>query len=90
MSEKIYYTIINKGYESLSELELELDKDVLGDIDYDMAWPEGIGDRSRVDGSPVKIDTLIKILQNFKNKGANYVSLDANDDHHGYKFEAYS
>ena len=87
MSEKIYYTIINKGYKSLSELDFELYKEVLGDIDYDMAWPESIGNGYRVDGEPIRIDALIELLQKAKNEGANYVCIETHGDHHGYEIE---
>lgn len=86
----IYYTAVKKGYKSLSELDFNLYKEVLGDIDYDMAYPMDIGETPSVEGEPINIDYLIGILSELKEKGANYVSIDSNFDHHGYDIEAYS
>ena len=87
MSESSYFTVINIGHESLSELDFDLYKEVFGDIDFDMAWPESIGDGHRVDGEPIRIDALIELLQKAKDRGANYVCIETHGDHHGYEIE---
>lgn len=40
------------------------------------------------DGEPINIDRLINKLNEFKNKGANYVALEYHCDHIGYILEA--
>ena len=87
--EKVYYSFNLVDTESLSELDFVLYDEVLGDIDFDMSWPEAINkNNSHVEATPVKIDTLIQLLQSFKEKGANYVAIESDCDHHGYDISA--
>lgn len=89
MDKNIYYSFDKIESENLSELDFTLYDEVLGDIDFDMVWPKAINkNNSYVDATPIKIDTLIELLQSFKDKGANYVAIESDVDHHGYEIIA--
>lgn len=85
------YKIETVGEESLSELDFELYTELFG---YD--WNETIYEKELLinarsfysEGVPLKIDKLIKILNEFKEKGATHVALNNHVDHIGYDLEA--
>ena len=81
------YTIINKGYKEFSELDFQLYDELFGKDD--LTTNKSIGDNQRVDGHPILIDNLIDELQELKDKGANYIAIEAYNDNHGYNIEAY-
>ena len=49
--------------------------------------PRCISSEKNNEGYPIKIERLIQKLQQFKDKGANYVSIDYHCDHIGYQLE---
>ena len=88
--EKQYYSI-----KSLDEFEFsEIDMDLLNTLfgkdwynDEEKEYPNSVGSYYK-DGYPILIDRLIDKLNEFKQKGANYVSLEYHCDHIGYPIEA--
>lgn len=84
---KVYFTnkFINKTYLT-STPEEDNRFDFEKDDDY-----QTIGDTNYSDSGLVKIDELIKTLQDLKEKGSNYVACDWHCDHqeleiHGFNF----
>ena len=84
---KVYFTnkFINKTYLT-STPEEDNGFDFEKDDDY-----QTIGDTNYSDSGLVKIDELIKTLQDLKEKGSNYVACDWHCDHqeleiHGFNF----
>ena len=84
---KVYFTnkFINKTYLT-STPEEDNGFDFEKDNDY-----QTIGDTNYSDAGLVKIDELIKTLQDLKEKGSNYVTCDWHCDHqelevHGFNF----
>ena len=92
MENNKYYTIkIIDEYE-FSEIDFDLYREIFNltseeeNSDGD-GWYKPIGHYNR-DGCPLQIDRLISKLEEFKKKGANYVSLEYHEDHIGYPMEA--
>lgn len=77
------------------EVDFEMYDDVLGRKDANDAYEgDGCGvmyidNAPYYHNSPMKIDDAIKILNELKEKGANYVSIDFNCDHPDYTFEGF-
>lgn len=70
----------------------EIDMDFYDDFGFDFDLHDNIIDINQthsLDSEPILIDRLIKILQELKLAGANYVQLEDNCDHHGYDVEAF-
>lgn len=84
---KVYFTnkFIDKRYLTSTPEE---------DNGFDYEKDDGyqtLGDRNNSDAGLVKIDELIKTLQDLKDKGSNYVACDWHCDHqelevHGFNF----
>lgn len=73
------------------EVDFEMYHDILGKEDVDEAYEDwGVMEISDANGyynRPMKIDDAIKILNDLKESGANYVSIEHNCDHPDYTFE---
>ncbi len=87
MENKIYYTIKLIEFIETEELDFVLYDEILGE-----KWEDH--DKNQIgnfnsDSCPIKINTLLSVLKEFKDKGANYVSIDENCDHHSYEFNLY-
>jgi len=81
--------ISKKLIDNASVSEIDFDFNEVFGFDYDehddiIDVNEYEGD---LDSEPILIDKLIKILQELKNNGANYVQLEENCDHQGYDIE---
>lgn len=74
----------------LSELDLELDCDILGSDEFDdkehIVIEKGNIYSYAGESTPIKIDTIINTLEKLRDGGANYVEIMHHCDHHGYIF----
>ena len=74
----------------LSELDFDLDCDILGTDDFDDKEHIVIENGNKYsyagESTPIKIDAMIKTLEELKQGGANYVEVVFHCDHHGYVF----
>ena len=89
--EKNYTKIVEyKDQVSTGELDLEINNDLFGDLANDDGfWAlHSEIDKKNVysDSAPMKIEDAIKMLEELKSKGANYVEIDYNCDHYEYTF----
>jgi hypothetical protein len=86
--EKIYLIkelIEDTGF---SELDFVLEDDF--GIDTEMSCYDIIENkRGRADAYPIKIDDMIKKLEDLKQKGASYVEIDYHCDHIGYDISGF-
>ena len=75
-----------------SEIDIEFDEKFGRDYDDDDSDVIEIelGEQGDADGHVIDIDKMINTLQNIKNKGSNYVSLNYHEDHIGYEISGYS
>lgn len=86
-------TIIFEHIEKIITDEVDFERyiDILGKKDMDEAYEEWgpieIDNGTEYYNQPVKIDEVIKILNDLKAKGANYVGIDFNIDHPDYTFD---
>jgi hypothetical protein len=86
----IYVTKNYTDDKSLDELDFELhDHFAYDDNKHDEFIVIEKGGDACVGTTPLNIDILISLLLNFKSKGANYIEMDHNPDHHGYNFGAF-
>ena len=87
--QKQYYSIKSLDEFEFSEIDFDLYENLFGkNYDSDKKeHPNQIGQYYR-EGYPILIDRLIDKLNEFKEKGANYVSLEYHNDHIGYPMEA--
>jgi len=87
------YTILKEFKDEISSGEIDIDYDIFGNLSNDNDfWDKfseinkdiqhSIPDRS----TSIKIDDIIKILENLKNKGSNYVNIDIDHDRNEYLF----
>ena len=75
---------------SISELDFDLqDEFGFNYDDDDSQFREIMSDAGRADTYPVKIDVLMRILQDMKDQGATHVELDYHCDHIGYDISAF-
>lgn len=89
MKDNKYYTI--KIIENLETPDLypELYSDMFPEVTQEteeepgQGWYTSIG-KTNSDSYPIKIDVLIKTLNDLKNKGSNYVCIDYHTDHITY------
>lgn len=89
MKDNKYYTI--KIIDSLETPDLypELYADMFPEVTQEIeeepgkGWYTSIG-RTNAESYPIKIDYLIKVLENLRSKGSNYVCIDYHTDHINY------
>jgi hypothetical protein len=74
----------------VSEIDIDFNEAFGFDYDYYNDIIDINKNKSSLDSEPILIDRLIKILQELKVAGANYVQLEHNCDHHGYDIEAFN
>jgi hypothetical protein len=86
--EFLYQTIKTVVSDEVSELDFILRDEVTPEFDYEKydLVETHLGNRTS-DGYPVKIDSLIEKLNDFKALGCNYVSIEHHCDHIGYMFD---
>jgi len=75
---------------STGEVDFDMYSDVLGQDKVDAAYEEegvqSIDKGGFLEGYPLKIDVLKKIIADLEKQGCNYVSIDYNCDHPDYTF----
>ena len=75
---------------SIGELDFDLqDEFGFNYDDDDSQFREIMSDEGHTDTYPVKIDVLMRILQDMKDQGATHVELDYLCDHIGYDMSAF-
>ena len=73
----------------VSEIDFDLHKKFKFDYEDDGDFITIEDGQGSSDGYPIEIDKMIKILQQFKNKGATHVAMNYHCDHIGYEMSAY-
>lgn len=82
-----YYTTTLIDQEEFSEIDFELYNEIFGeDASNDDDWDprEIVVGNHNIDAYPIDINLVIKQLERFKEKGANYVVMEYHCDHIGY------
>jgi hypothetical protein len=76
-----------------SEIDFDLQREFAGDVDCDtyvnIEWIEKGAPKWGVDGYPIRIDRVMRILQEMKDKGATHVEMEYHCDHISYPIYGY-
>ena len=75
------------------ELDFDLQREFVGELDsdtyVDIEWIEKGGPKWGSEGYPVRIDRIMQILQEMKDKGATHVEMEYHCDHISYPIYGY-
>lgn len=75
------------------ELDFYLQREFVGEVDsdtyVDIEWIEKGGPKWGSEGYPVRIDRIMEILQEMKDKGATHVEMEYHCDHISYPIYGY-
>ena len=76
-----------------SEIDFDLQREFAGEVDGDayvnIEWIEKGGPQWGSEGYPIRIDRVMQILQEMKDKGATHVEMEYHCDHISYPIYGY-
>ena len=76
-----------------SEIDFDLQREFAGEVDSDtyinIEWIEKGGPKWGSEGYPIRIDRVLQILQEMKDKGATHVEMEYHCDHISYPIYGY-
>jgi hypothetical protein len=90
--DKVFITKTLIKNDNQSELDFVLQNEFDFDYDKNSDFVEILTKNFRAyhaDGDPIRIDDMIKVLQNLKDSGSTHVQIETHHDHHGYDISGF-
>lgn len=90
--DKVFITKTLIKNDNQSELDFVLQNEFDFDYDKNSDFVEILIKNFRsyhADGDPIRIDSMISVLQNLKDSGATHVQIETHHDHHGYDISGF-